>query len=134
MVPKSKGKSMSFKTRVLNWFRSRKSLIKENQDLELALERAYAMLQHMNYTHNFSVVESQREIENLQKHALYLLGGVALQHQGEMVIKDEFMQMVAAPDSDLSVEVVRNEENNATVIKVSEKSKQESDVDTEDQE
>lgn len=92
-------------------------LKKENKELQESCMNYRNLAASVNQTLQFNAVEADRLINHVRKQSIVLLGGIALQHQGEILIRDEFMEMITNPEYRLQVIIERNKENTGTFVR-----------------
>jgi hypothetical protein len=109
---------------VPRWFKTRQQLINENEELYRGLENAAHIVNAIHTTLKHTILDSERAIQNLRIEAIELLGGVALQCQGEICVKNEFIEMVTLPEYNLQISVKRDKEKNCTIISAIESPKE----------
>jgi tRNA A37 threonylcarbamoyltransferase TsaD len=97
--------------------KSYRELRKENKELQENCVALRNLAASVNQALQFNAAEADRLINHVRKQSIVLLGGVALQHQGEILIKDEFMQMITNPEYRLQVIIERNEDNTGTCVR-----------------
>jgi hypothetical protein len=92
-------------------------LKEQNAALKEACVKYAGLCKSLNQTLQFNASEAEKTINSIRTQSLVLLGGIALQHQGELLIKDEFMEMITNPEYRLQVNIERNEDNSGTLIR-----------------
>jgi hypothetical protein len=128
MVKIRKGENMNWWRTLVNWLKTKNRLIKENEELLEALDKSAVLIQSMHTTLKYNVLEAEQAIQNIRREAIILLGGVALQYQGEVCVKNEFMEMITLPQYNLEVSVKRDDEKKCTVISAIESPKTEEEL------
>jgi hypothetical protein len=97
-------------------FKTRKALLGDKEKLANRL----AIAQFMNTSFQAVLEANTMKMTALHREALDLFGAIALQHNGELLVKDEFIKMLVAPDSKLQVTFERNTENDGLYIRAME--------------
>jgi hypothetical protein len=128
MVKIRKGENMNWWRTLVNWLKTKNRLVKENEELLEALDKSAVLIQSMHTTLKYNVLEAEQAIQNIRREAIILLGGVALQYQGEVCVKNEFMEMITLPQYNLEVSVKRDDEKKCTVISAIESPKTEEEL------
>jgi hypothetical protein len=96
-----------------DWLKSKKALIKENQRLHNLTVQATIILQSLHNTLAYTMSESENNLLDSQA----ILGAIALQHNGEIVVKDDMIKMMKSPEYKLRLIIERNKENDGTCIR-----------------
>jgi hypothetical protein len=100
------------------WLTKYINLLEENQKLQNQLEHTLKLLNSMYYANKFNVIHAERVIEEIRQEEVSLLGGIALQFQGEILIKNDFIQMLKSPDYSLQVIIEPSEEKEGVYVRV----------------
>jgi NAD/NADP transhydrogenase alpha subunit len=99
---------------LFSWFKTKKQLIKENERLSQVVDTIRKLADGMSNTIRYQA----GEFASLQQEVYILLGAAALQHNGELVIKDEFLKMIGSPEYGIKTVVEKSQES--VIIRVEE--------------
>jgi hypothetical protein len=114
------------------WLTRYTDVIAENKKLKAQLENTLKLLISMYHANKFNIIHAERVIEEIRQEEVSLLGGIALQFQGELLIKNDFIQMLKSPDYSLQVIIEPSEEKEGVYIRVVESPEEEKKTDAED--
>ena len=99
---------------MIQWFKDKQRIIKENtilkktiQELGVVIDSLYKSLGYVG-----------RETDAMKEDMYVILGAIALQHNGEMTIRDDMIRMIKSKEYNMQVSIKRNEENNGNVVRV----------------
>lgn len=116
-----------------NWLTRYFNLLADNKRLREQVDAQLKLMSNFYNVNKYNIIHAEQIIQNIRQEEVSLLGGIALQHQGEILIKNDFIQMLTSPDYNLQVVIERSEEKEGVYVRVMEvpvedKKKEEEDV------
>lgn len=85
------------------WFYTKKSIIEQNEHFLQLARQAGQLVNSVNSTLQYNLVMANK----MQADYNVILGGLALQYNGEISLKEEFLQIISKPDCNLDVIIQR---------------------------
>lgn len=113
MVEENKGINMNWNwlQRIKHWFQTNKRLHEENLQLKHANNTALSLINGLNNTLTYNVVTS----ENMRNECFMIFGAAALQHNGELIIKSDFIKMFTSPEYRLQVNISHTDDGGVCI-------------------
>jgi hypothetical protein len=94
-----------------NWLKTNQQLRQHNTELTHTLLSIQELVDSLNATLALNIVQK----EQIRNELLLLLGAAALQHNGELLIKKDFMDMFISPEYRLQVNISKEEDGSISV-------------------
>jgi hypothetical protein len=93
------------------WLKSNRALREENKNLVELVKRLTEVAQSINTALNYNINEQNL----LREESLAILGSIALQHSGEILVKNQFRQILINQEN---MKVVLEQKDEGILIKV----------------